>query len=169
MKDIYVKFGKGGSFDIKGESRDDGHKDCLEVNSWHHQIIQPKSATASTAGGHTAERCEHGAMIFTKDLDMTSPSIWAACSAGQTFDEVVIDFMRADGAKRIKYLEVKLKNVLISSVSPSVAGEGIPVETMSLTYAAVQWTYTQQDITGAAKGNKVTAWSLAKNTSNYAV
>lgn len=169
MKDIYVKFEKGGSFDLKGESRDDAHKDWFEVSSWQHQIIQPKSATASTAGGHTAERCEHGAMIFTKDLDMTSPVIWAACSAGQTFNEVVIDFMRSDGAKRIKYLELKLKNVLISSVTPSVMGEGIPTETFALTYAAVQWTYTQQDITGASKGNKVQAWSLAKNTPNYAV
>ncbi|GAA5179122.1 type VI secretion system tube protein Hcp [Niveibacterium umoris] len=165
MKDIYVQF--KGKYDIKGESRDSEHKEWLEVSSWSHLIRQPKSATASTSGGHTAERCEHGEMIFVKDLDLTSPRIWEACSAGHTFDEVTIDFMRADGDKRVKYLEIKLKHVLLASVTPSVAGEGIPTETFTLAYAAVQWTYTAQDIKGGTKGNKVAKWSLAKNTASY--
>ncbi|WP_341675238.1 type VI secretion system tube protein Hcp [Niveibacterium sp. SC-1] len=165
MKDIYVQF--KGKYDVKGESRDNEHKEWIEVDSWRHQIIQPKSATASTAGGFTAERCEHGEMIFAKDLDLTSPRLWEACSAGHTFDEVTIDFMRADGDKRVKYLELKLKHVLISSVTPSVLDEGIPTEQFALKYAAVQWTYTAQDIKGGTKGNKIGKWSLAKNTPTY--
>lgn len=43
---------------IKGESQDDRHKDWIEITSAQWGVIQPKSATASTAGGHTAERCE---------------------------------------------------------------------------------------------------------------
>lgn len=167
MKDIYVQF--KGKYDIKGESRDNDHKEWIEVSSWAHQIRQPKSATASTAGGFTAERCEHDEMIFVKDLDLTSPRLWEACSAGHTFDEVTIDFMRADGDKRVKYLEIKLKHVLVSAVSPTVQGEGIPVEQFALKYAAVQWTYTAQDIKGGTKGNKIAKWSLAKNTPTYDV
>jgi type VI secretion system secreted protein Hcp len=67
-------------------------KGGLEVNSWSHNIRQPKSATSSSVGGHTAERVEHSDMIFVKDLDATSPKLWEACSAGYTFDEVQIDF-----------------------------------------------------------------------------
>ena len=76
MKDIYVKFSKPlNGKDIKGESRDAGTGEAhpapwFEATSWQHFIRQPKSSTASTAGGHTAERCEHGEMIFTKDLDL---------------------------------------------------------------------------------------------------
>ncbi|MBB5019915.1 type VI secretion system secreted protein Hcp [Chitinivorax tropicus] len=167
MKDVYLKF--AGKFKIDGEARDKDHDKWLEIESWSHMIRQPKSATASSAGGHTAERCEHGDMVFVKDLDQTSPKLWEACSAGHTFDEVTIDFMRADGANRVKYLEIKLKHVLISSVTPSVANEGIPSETFALKYAAIQWTYTAQGVEGGAKGNTNGAWSLAKNTNQYTV
>ena len=111
MKDIYVEF--RGKYKVDGESRDSEHKGWLEVNSWSHNIRQPKSATSSSVGGHTAERVEHSDMIFVKDLDATSPKLWEACSAGYTFDEVQIDYYRANGDKRIKYLQIKLKHVLV--------------------------------------------------------
>lgn len=43
---------------IKGESFDDQHKDRIECSVVHWALHQPRSATASTAGGHTAERVE---------------------------------------------------------------------------------------------------------------
>ncbi|MFP3247097.1 MAG: type VI secretion system tube protein Hcp, partial [Paraburkholderia sp.] len=102
MKDIYLKFGNPA---IKGESADKDHQGWIEIDSWNHSITQPRSATASTAGGHTAERCEHGDMIFTKDIDVVSPLIYQHASGGTTFDEVTVDFMRSDGeGNRIKYL-----------------------------------------------------------------
>jgi type VI secretion system secreted protein Hcp len=45
---------------IKGESRDDKHKDWIECSSVHWGVMQPKSAIASTGGGHTAERAQPG-------------------------------------------------------------------------------------------------------------
>ncbi|EPL9221025.1 Hcp family type VI secretion system effector, partial [Acinetobacter baumannii] len=135
---------------------------------WSHNIRQPKSATSSSVGGHTAERVEHSDMVFVKDLDATSPKLWEACSAGYTFDEVQIDFYRANGDKRIKYLQIKLKHVLVSSVTPTVNEEGVPTEAFGLKYAAVEWTYNQQDINGTAKGAVTKKWSLSNNTASYA-
>ncbi|MDQ8000477.1 MAG: type VI secretion system tube protein Hcp, partial [Pseudomonadota bacterium] len=156
MKDIYIKFGNP---EIKGESQDKDHKDWIEVNSWRHSIVQPRSATASTAGGHTAERCEHGEMVFQKDMDVVSPLLYQHASGGSTFDEVTVEFYRADGeGKRVRYLEIKLKYVLIASVTPSVISEGVPSESFSLKYAAVQWKYTQQKIGGNQGGNSQGAW-----------
>jgi len=106
MKDIYLKFTqKTNSMDIPGESLDDAHKDgkWMEIATWHHAIRQPKSATSSTAGGHTSERCEHEEMLFTKNIDKSSPYIWEACSAGYAYD-VEIQFFRAQGSKRTEYL-----------------------------------------------------------------
>ena len=165
MKDIYVKF--TGKYKVDGESRDSEHKDWLEVSSWAHQIRQPKSATASSAGGHSSERTEHSDMVFVKDLDATSPKLWEACSAGYTFDEVQIDFYRANGDKRVKYLQIKLKHALIAHVAPTVSEEGIPTETFALKYAAVEWTYVQQTIDGSSKGAVTKKWSLSNNTANY--
>lgn len=165
MKDIYLKFNGP---DIKGESQDKDHPGWIEVSSWHHSIVQPKSATASTAGGFTAERCEHGDMAFVKDIDLVSPQLYQACSGGQTFSSVQVDFMRADGeGKRVKYLEIQLKNVLVASVDPAVHDEGLPTETFALKYAAVQWRYTQQKVDGGQGGTSQGAWSLTKNDKSY--
>ena len=49
---------------IKGESSDSDHKDWIECKSVHFEVFQPKSATASTGGGHTAERCEHKDIVL---------------------------------------------------------------------------------------------------------
>lgn len=166
MKDIYIKFGNPlNGKKIEGESRDKDHKKpWFEVASWQHMIRQPKSATASTAGGHTAERCEHGEMIFTKDLDSISPQLWEACSAGTLYEDVEIHFMRANGTQgRVQYLTIKLKKAIISSVLPEVVGEGLPTETFSLKYAAVQWEYVQQTMDGKTAKGTPAMWSLATN------
>jgi type VI secretion system secreted protein Hcp len=165
MKDIYVKFTGP---DLKGESSDVDHKDWIEIESWSHGIRQPKSATASTSGGHTAERCEHEDMIFVKSMDVTSPQLYEAASGGTTYAEVTVDFMRADGDdKRVKYMEVKLKNVIISKINVDTAVEGAPKETFALKYAAVEWKYTKQQIAGGQGGITQGAWSLAKNNKSY--
>ncbi|MCK9986066.1 MAG: type VI secretion system secreted protein Hcp [Azoarcus sp.] len=173
MKDIYIEF-KGS--DLKGDSRDTKHKDQVEVYSWSHNIRQPKSATASSAGGHTAERCEHGEMIFVKDIDGASPKLYQACSSGLIINDAIVYFYRAFGGKnttgnpsgaqnRHQYLKIELKNVLISSVSPTVSSEGIPTETFALKYSAVKWTYDELNIDGSKSGkvNIQGAWNLAKN------
>ena len=54
---------------IKGESTDDTHKDWIECQAVNFEVLQPRSATASSAGGHTAERCEHKDIIVSKLCD----------------------------------------------------------------------------------------------------
>ena len=41
---------------IPGESGDEKHKDWIEILSFAHGLEQPAQATASSAGGATAER-----------------------------------------------------------------------------------------------------------------
>jgi len=179
MKDIYVVFKNG---DIKGETRDAKHSadKAIEVSSWSHVIQQPKSATASTAGGHTAERTEHGEMIFTKDIDAASTKLWQAASAGTVYKDVEIYFYRAlggsdttqTGNKRVNYLKIQLKNVIVSKVTANIGdndGNEIPTETFGLRYSAVQWTYNDSPLDGASQKNTNVSgmWNLAKNEVSF--
>jgi type VI secretion system secreted protein Hcp len=178
MKDIYVVFKSG---DIKGETRDAKHKadKAIEVSSWSHVITQPKSATASSAGGHTAERTEHGEMVFTKDIDAASTKLWQACSAGTVYTTVEIYFYRAlggkdttasSGNKRVNYLKVELKNAVVSSISSNIAsGAELPTETFGLKYSAVRWTYNEAPLDGAAAANTNVQgmWNLATNEVSF--
>jgi type VI secretion system secreted protein Hcp len=180
--DIYLVFKNG---DIKGETRDAKHSadKALEVTSWSHVIEQPKSATASTAGGHTAARTEHGQMIFTKNIDSASTKLWQAASAGTVYKDVEIYFYRAlggsdttqTGNKRINYLKIQLKNVVVSKVEVNVGGHDqdgtndLPTETFGLTYSAVQWTYNDSPLDGASQKNTNVSgmWNLAKNEVSF--
>lgn len=149
---------------IKGESNDDKHKDWIECTSAVWSVLQPKSATASTSGGHTAERCEHGDLVITKLADLSSPILLQTCSAGRTIPKAKLEFMRADGqGLRIKYYEVELENVLIGAVVPSIQPGQILIEHVSLKYGKVKWKYTQQKIAGGAGGNVAGGWDLATN------
>lgn len=57
---------------IKGESTDSTHPGWIEVTSAQWGVKQPKSTTASTGGGHTAERCEHRSLA---DLFYSHPTV----------------------------------------------------------------------------------------------
>jgi type VI secretion system Hcp family effector len=69
---------------IKGESQDDKHKDWIECASVNWGLIQPRSATASTGGGHTAERVEIQEITFGKMADLSSPILMQTCAMGKT-------------------------------------------------------------------------------------
>ncbi len=149
---------------IKGESADDKHREWIECQSVAWNVSQPKSATASTGGGHTAERCEHSEITISKIADLSSPILLQTCSSGKTIPRARLEFMRADGnGDRIKYFEIELENVLIGSVRPGVTGGDIMHENLGLKFSKVKWKYTQQKIGGGAGGNTSGGWDLASN------
>ena len=95
---------------IKGESQDQGHTDWIEVSGVRWGIQQPKSATSSTAGGHTAERAELTDITFEKIADLASPILMQTCAMGKTIPKAKFEFMRADGnGEPIKYLKSSWK------------------------------------------------------------
>jgi len=151
---------------IPGESSDDKHKEWIEVLSFKHQIEQPASSTASSVGGATAERVNHGTFNIVHCLDKATPKLLEACCTGKHIKEVTIELCRAGGDK-LKYMEIKLEQVLISSVADNGAstGEaGFPSETVALSYGKIKWTYTQQKREdGAAGGNVSAGWDLTAN------
>lgn len=149
---------------IKGESSDGAHKDWIECSSVQWEVLQPKSATASSSGGHTAERCEHTPITVSKLADLATPLLLQNCSSGKTIPKAKFEFMRADGkGERIKYFEIELVNVLISSVTPSVSEGDILKETVGLKYSQVKWKYVQQKISGGSGGNTSGGRDLSTN------
>ena len=149
---------------IKGESADTSHKDWIECKSVNFGVEQPKSATASTGGGHTAERCEHRDIVISKLADLASPILLQTCAAGRTIPKAKFEFMRADAqGERVKYFEIEIENVLIGAVAPAVEEGDILTEAVGFKFSKVRWKYTQQKITGGAGGNTSGGWDLSAN------
>lgn len=100
---------------ILGESSDSQFKDWIELGNFCHSLAQLSSTTASSSGGGTSERVQHDDFKVSHYLDRASPKLMEACCSGQHFKEVAIVFCRAGGDKQ-KYMEIKLSQVIVSSV-----------------------------------------------------
>lgn len=149
---------------VKGESADSTHAGWIEISSVQLGVAQPKSATSSTAGGHTAERCEHRSIALTKLADLSSPILMRLCSAGKTIPKAKLEFMRADGqGERVRYYEVELENVLIGNINQMVHEGDILHDNFALKFSKIKHKYTQQKIGGGAGGNTSGGWDLAAN------
>ncbi|MES2115094.1 MAG: type VI secretion system tube protein Hcp [Pseudomonadota bacterium] len=149
---------------IKGESNDDTHQGWIECTSVQLGVTQPKSATASTGGGHTAERCDHRNISITKLADLSSPLLLQTCSSGRTIPKAKLEFMRADGqGNRVKYYEIELENVLIGNINQAVHEGNILQDAIGLKFSKVKWKYTQQKISGGAGGSTTGGWDLSTN------
>lgn len=147
---------------IKGESADSAHQGWIELASVHMGVAQPRSATTSTAGGHTIERCEHRALSVTKLVDMASPILMQTCSTGKTIPKAKLEFMRADGeGKPVKYYEVELENVMIANMDQLISEGNILHDDIGLRFSKIKWRYTQQKIGGGQAGNTTGGWDLA--------
>jgi type VI secretion system secreted protein Hcp len=151
---------------IPGESTDDKHKDWMEILSFSYSVTQPTSGSASTSGGATAQRANFHDFSIVKALDKASPKIFLACADGTHIKQITVELCRAGGDK-VKYMEYKLTNSIISSYRPggsSHGGEALPLEEVAFNYGKIEVTYTQQKRADGAGGGQVSAgWDLQTN------
>lgn len=150
--------------DIKGESTDKDHKDWVSVMSYDHGVSQPASVTQKSAGGRTAEAVNHSEFRITKLVDAATPKLYEAACKGTHIPEVTLELWRA-GGDPLKYMEVKMKEVLISGVTAAgdpTGQHGFPTEAVSMVYGAIEWTYTKQKPDGTAGGNVAAKWNVSQ-------
>jgi type VI secretion system secreted protein Hcp len=151
---------------IPGESTDDKHKDWIEVLSYSHGVSQRASGSASTAGGASAERADFVDFSIVKALDKASPKIFEATATGKHLKTVTVELCRAGGDK-VKYMEYKLSNCIVSSYRPggsAAGGESLPLEEVSFNYGKIELSYTQQKRADGSGGGQVAAgWDLEAN------
>ena len=149
---------------IDGESTDGKHQNWIEIISFNSGLTQSTSSTASSSGGASAERANFQNFSFTKQLDIASPALAMACADGTHVSEIVVELCRA-GTEKVKFMEYKLNNCMISGVTVQGAGSGdLPTETVTVDFGKISWAYTvQKREGGGAAGNMVSGWDLQKN------
>ena len=152
---------------IPGECTDDKHKDWIEVISYQMGLAQPSSTSHSTAGGSAAGKVNFQDMTFTHLIDKASAKLFENCAKGTHITEGTLELCRAGGDK-FKYLEIKLQNLLISSVSSSAnpsAGIEFPTETFAINFGKMKVTYFKQSDKGSGAGQVSFGWDLTGNKS----
>lgn len=148
---------------IKGESTDDKHKDWIEILSYSWGVSQMASAAASTSGGGTSQRADFQDFSIVKTLDSSSPLLFKACAKGDHLKEVKLELCRAGGDK-LTYMEYKMENVIISSLSTGGGGGGEATESVTFNYGKINLNYIKQARAGGGgAGNVPAGWDLEAN------
>jgi type VI secretion system secreted protein Hcp len=151
---------------IKGESTATQGKDQIELYSFAHGVSMP--LTGNVSGDKRASgRCVHQDVTITKRWDISSPSFFQKCSGGEAVKSAKIHAFIADAVdgKMIEYLTIEIKDCLVTSVSIGGGGGDRPVETITINYNTITWTYTKQGhkAPGGSQGKAQTGWDLQAN------
>jgi type VI secretion system secreted protein Hcp len=119
---------------IPGECADAPYQDWIELLGFTHSL--------NLGGGDPPGPCLHDLSV-NKLMDRSSPLLARACSDGRHFEEVVIVTRRGDCERR-PILEVRLRDVVLTSYVTSATSEGgpdAPYDSFSLKAQSVQWRY----------------------------
>ena len=140
--DIFAKIG-----DIKGESLDSKHKSEVEVLSWSWGVTN--SGTIGRGSGGGSGKATFHDFNFTHHIDKASPILMKACATGQHIKEATITVRKA-GKGQQEFLIIKMNDVIITSVSPSGAGDATAsAEHVALQFAKVDLEYKPQKADGS--------------------
>ncbi len=140
---------------IPGESTVAAHKGSIEVLSWSWGLSQTSTSGAGGGAGVVGRGTGHVTLI--KRIDKATPLLFKRCVDGTPIPLATVYLTREDGQTYLKY---ELKNVMVSSIvhGGDVDGDGLPDETLELTFTGVKLTYTQYDVAGKPIGQGTAEW-----------
>ena len=148
---------------IPGESHDAKHKGEIQVDSW--SFSERQSGTMADGGGGGAGKVKMNDISFSEKLSKASPKLWLACACGEHIKKAVLTARKA-GKEQHDYLTVTFTDLLISSYQTGGSGSAkVPIESISLNYAAIQFEYKEQGADGKIGAAVRTGFDLKKMTS----
>lgn len=148
---------------IDGESQDSKHKNEIEIRSWGWGESQ--AGSFATGGGGGAGKVSMEDFTFHKLVDKASPKLMLACAQGEHIKEALLTCRKAGGEQQ-EYLTVKFSDILVSSFTTgNLHSEGaiLPVDTISLNFAKIEFDYKEQKPDGTLGGSIKTGWDLKAN------
>lgn len=156
--DMFLKLG-----DIKGESRDEAHRDEIDITEWAWGMSQTGSMHTGTGGG--AGKVNIANLNLKKPLDKSSPNLMMACASGKHYSEARLVVRKAGGASPVEYLVITLKEVMVASYSTGAENAGDELhDSIALNFATVEVSYQPQKADGAKDGGPVKfGWNIRQN------
>lgn len=136
---------------IEGESKDDKHKNEIDLESWSWGASQ--SGTHAGGGGGGAGKVSMQDFHFVMKMNKATPKLFLACANGKHIDEALLTCRKA-GEKQQEYLVIKFTDLLVSSYQTggSAHGDVIPTDQISFNFAKIEFEYKEQQKDGSLGG-----------------
>lgn len=135
---------------IDGNSLDQDHVGDISVVSFKAGVMQRGLGLAG--GAASAATSDFKPLTVYKFIDQASPKLFLACATGQHAATATLT-VRKTGAQPFDFFIIKLRDVIISSVNAdadTTDANGTLVETVSLSYTRIEWTFVPQRDDGSA-------------------
>lgn len=151
----YIKFDG-----IDGEARDSAHSGWSEALAFSFGVEREMSGAT---GGKATSTSSFSDFSIVKQIDKSSPGLFLASANGQVIPTFSFEITHDDGAK-LAYLKYELTNVMVTSYNISGGDTGTPVETISLNFEKITFSYIGMDSkTGTQAAPISSNWDIAKN------
>ena len=148
----------------KGLSRNKGHEDEIELESYSFGASQ--QSTMGSGGGGGAGKVQFDQFTFHAKVGKESPEVWFGLCQGAHIKTITLTAEKAGGGGVVKAVVIELKNCMFThySMSDSV-GALHPQGGYSLDFEEAKFDYQAQDEKGAKDGAAVThSWNSTKNS-----
>lgn len=145
---------------IKGESRDDKHKDEIDIQSWSWGASNAGSSHIGGGGGVSKANVQD--LSFMKYTDKASTDLLLSCCNLKHYKEAKLTVRKA-GEKPVEYIKITMSDVVITSYSTSGSGDDRLLENVSLNFAKVKVEYTPQKADGSPEAPTTMGWDIERN------
>ena len=146
---------------IPGDSADAKHKGEIELVSFQWGLTQ-SGTTSGGGGGGGAGKVQFQDFHFTQRTQRSSPPLMLACASGQHIKGAVLTG-RSSGKVQLEFLTVKMTDVLVSSFQEAAQEPDTPLESVSLDFAKIEFTFREQGAAGKPAGEIKAGWDLKAN------
>ncbi|MDD2860545.1 MAG: type VI secretion system tube protein Hcp [Acidiphilium sp.] len=152
---VYMKYAA-----INGDVTTEGFTNYIELSSVQWGVGRGVAMQSGSGEGRESSLPSLSEVTITKDYDISSPDLLKEALSGGAKD-VDIVFVRTNkaGSGSDKYLEVKMKDVIMSGLSMSSGGEK-PNESLSLNYSSISFVSIPMKDDGSAGTQSVVNFDL---------
>jgi type VI secretion system secreted protein Hcp len=159
----FIKLG-----DVKGESTDTDHRGEIDVLAWSWGVTVGTTGTDSAVEATTdsigtregevtpteSTEVQRQEFKLTKHIDKASPKLFQALANGTVTPEMQLTVRNeAEGQARTEHMIIVMTNVIVTSINSGGGGDDRPTETVTLNFTEIEWTYIEQDSSGAPVGD----------------
>jgi type VI secretion system secreted protein Hcp len=146
---------------LDGESTRKGFEKQMEIKSFSWGATNPATIGAGGGGGG-AGKVSITSFNISKMSDVASPLLFQSCCKGIHYPKAVVTLIKSGGKSAFDFIKYEFENVYVESVqwSGATGGDDTPLESVSLAFSKVSFTYTPQNPDGSKGSPAVGAWDL---------
>lgn len=144
---------------IQGESKDEKHKNEIQILSWSWGASQVSSVSGT--GGSGAGKADLSDFTIMTNFDKATPKFFKSITQGAHIKTGTM-FATKSGANGKPYLKVDFKELFVSNLQISASSE-IPTVSVSFTYNDIKIDYSTQDEKGVLTSTGAIAYNLKEN------